>query len=90
MGDSRSLREIRDSPTSLDAIFQSALLEKIEEAAVRLAQSREVMDAREAADFLRISYATFKELAPSLPRHRVSENRLVYRRSELLEWLTKQ
>ncbi len=50
---------------------------------------REVMDAREAADFLRISYDLFKRMAGQgkLPRHAVTERNYVYLRSELLEWL---
>ncbi len=49
---------------------------------------REVMDAREAADFLRISHDLFKRLAPGLPRHAITERNYVYLRSELLEWVS--
>jgi hypothetical protein len=52
-----------------------------------LASGREVMDAKEAADFLRISYSEFKRMAPGLPRHAVTERRYTYLRSELLTWL---
>jgi hypothetical protein len=45
------------------------------------------MNARDAAEFLGMGLAGFNKLAPSLPRHRLSENRYVYLRSELLEWL---
>jgi hypothetical protein len=45
------------------------------------------MDAKEAADFLRISESEFKRMAPGLPRHAVTERRYIYLRSELLTWL---
>jgi hypothetical protein len=46
-----------------------------------------VMDAKEAADFMRISESEFKRMAPGLPRHAVTERRYIYPRSELLTWL---
>ncbi len=46
------------------------------------------MDAKQAADFLRISESEFKRMAPGLPRHAVTERRYIYLRSELLAWLT--
>jgi hypothetical protein len=73
---------------SLDAILEAAILEKVERVAEALAGSREIMDAKEAADFLRISESEFKRLAPSLPRHAVTERRYVYVRSELMRWLS--
>jgi hypothetical protein len=45
---------------------------------------REVMNTRETANYLRMSSATFAKLATTLPRHRLSEQRHVYLRSELL------
>ena len=45
------------------------------------------MDAKEAADFLRIPYSQFKRIAVSIPRHAVTERRYVYYRGELIEWL---
>jgi hypothetical protein len=45
------------------------------------------MDAKQAADFLRISESEFKRMAPGLPRHAVTERRYIYLRSELLTWL---
>lgn len=86
----RTLREIRDKPASLDAILQRVILQKLEEVAVRISESREVMNAQEAADFLRIPYGTFRQLAPELPRHAITEARFVYLRSELLGWLTNE
>lgn len=44
------------------------------------------MDAREAAEFLRLSYEAFRKIAPSVPRHRLGSS-YRYLRSELLEWL---
>jgi hypothetical protein len=45
------------------------------------------MNAKEAADFLRMPYSEFRRLAPHLPRHPVTERRYVYHRKELLEWV---
>ena len=80
------VRDHRD--TSLDTLLEAAILEKVERVAAALASGREVMDAKEAADFLRISESEFKRMAPGLPRHAVTERRYIYLRSELLAWLT--
>jgi hypothetical protein len=61
--------------------------ERFMESGSGLSAPREVMNAREAADFLRVSYPVFRRGAPSLPRHRITERRFVYLRSELLESL---
>ena len=45
------------------------------------------MDSREAAQFLGLPYASFREIAPGLPRHAVTPARFVYLRRELLGWL---
>ena len=82
----RVVRGQRD--TSLDTLLEAAILEKVERAAEAPASGREVMDAKEAADFLRISESEFKRMAPGLPRHAVTERRYIYLRSELLAWLT--
>jgi hypothetical protein len=74
--------------TSLDTLLEAAILEKVERVAEVLAGGREVMDAKEAANFLRISESEFKRMAPRLPRHAVTERRYIYLRSELLAWLT--
>lgn len=50
-------------------------------------QGRELMNAREAAEFIRMPYQRFRQIAPLLPRYPISERRYVYRRSELLEWV---
>jgi hypothetical protein len=64
-----------------------ALLDSIELLAESLRTSRELMNANEAADFLRMPYSEFRRLAPYLPRHPVTERRYVYHRKELLEWM---
>ena len=64
-----------------------ALLDSIELLAESLRTSRELMNANEAADFLRVPYSEFRRLAPYLPRHPVTERRYVYHRKELLEWV---
>ena len=63
------------------------LMESIEQPTESLPTYRELMDAKEAADFLRMPYSEFRRLAPYLPRHPVTERRYVYHRKELLEWV---
>ena len=53
-------------------------------------EAKEVMDSKEAAEFLRLPYSSFREIAPTLPRHAVTPQRFVYLRSELLAWLLEQ
>ena len=49
------------------------------------------MDAREAADFLRLSENAFNKLAPSLPRVRIYDRSgYRYLRSDLIEWLRER
>jgi hypothetical protein len=48
------------------------------------------MDAKQAADFLRISESEFKRMASGQPRHAVTERRYIYLRSELRAWLTRR
>ncbi len=73
--------------TSLDTLLEAAILKKVEQVAAALSSGKEVMNAKEAADFLRISESEFKRMAPGLPRHAVTERRYIYLRSELLTWL---
>ena len=72
--------------TSLNILLEAAIPEKVERVAEALASGREVMDAKQAADFWRISESEFKRMAPGLPRHAVTERRYTYLRSELLAW----
>ena len=65
----------------------SLLPESAEQLTDFLHTSRELMNAREAADFLRMPYSEFRRLAPYLPRHPVTERRYLYHRKELLEWV---
>lgn len=48
------------------------------------------MDSEQAAEFLKLPYNSFRELAPNLPRHRVTPARIVYFRRELLTWLANR
>jgi TFIIF-interacting CTD phosphatase-like protein len=64
-----------------------ALLNSTKLHAESVRTSRELMNAQEAAEFLRIPYSEFRRLAPYLPRHPVTERRYVYHRKELLEWV---
>lgn len=44
------------------------------------------MDSEEAAMFLGLPYSSFREIAPSLPRHAITPARFGYLRRELLAW----
>ena len=44
------------------------------------------MTSEQAAKFLGLPYTSFRELAPSLPRHAITPARFGYLRRELLEW----
>jgi len=68
-------------------VSDPTLLERIEQLTESLHTSRELLNAKEAADFLRMPYSEFRRLAPYLPRHPVTERRYIYHRKELLEWV---
>ena len=44
------------------------------------------MTSEEAAEFLGLPYSSFREIAPSLPRHTITPARFGYLRRELLAW----
>jgi hypothetical protein len=44
------------------------------------------MDSHQAAEFLGLPYSSFREIAPSLPRHAITPARFGYLRRELLAW----
>jgi hypothetical protein len=44
------------------------------------------MSSEEAATFLGLPYSSFREIAPSLPRHAITPARFGYLRRELLMW----
>jgi hypothetical protein len=44
------------------------------------------MNSEEAAEFLGLPYSSFREIAPSLPRHAITPARYGYLRRELMEW----
>jgi hypothetical protein len=48
------------------------------------------MSSEEAADFLGLPYSSFREIAPSLPRHAITPARFGYLRRELLAWGRKR
>lgn len=48
------------------------------------------MTAREAAEYLSLSYNQFRALAPSVPRHRVGYKGYRYYQPEQREWLLEQ
>jgi hypothetical protein len=75
---------------SLDEVLEEAILARVRELGERLAEEREVMSPQEAADFLHISLASFKRIAPTLPRCPVTERCFVYLREDLMEWLRER
>jgi hypothetical protein len=84
------------------ATLEELLAERIASEAVRIAEQRireivslEILDpdevygfmgSEEAAEFLGLPYSSFREIAPSLPRHAITPARLGYLRRELLAW----
>ncbi len=74
---------------AVPASSQEALLaERIAAETRRSPYDREVMNAEEAADFLRLSPTAFRRLAPALPRCQIYERSgYRYLRSDLLSWL---
>jgi hypothetical protein len=84
------------------ATLEELLAERIAAEAARIAEDRiralfavtafdpdEVhgfMGSEEAADFLGLPYSSFREIAPSLPRHAITPARFGYLRQELLAW----
>ena len=44
------------------------------------------MTSEEAAEFLSLPYSSFREIAPTLPRHAITPARFGYLRRELLAW----
>jgi hypothetical protein len=54
-------------------------------------EGREVMDAKQAAEFMGMGEGAFRSLSPSLPRVRIHESgRYRYLRSDLLAWLEER
>ena len=91
---------------STSSSLEELLAERIASEAARIAEERiremftvtefdpdEVygpMTSEAAADFLGLPYSSFREIAPSLPRHAVTPHRFVYLRRELLTWLSER
>jgi hypothetical protein len=48
------------------------------------------MNSEEAAEFMGLPYSSFREIAPSLPRHAITPARFGYLRRELLAWGKEQ
>jgi hypothetical protein len=84
------------------ATLEELLAERIASEAVRIAEQRireivslEILDpdevygfmgSEEAAEFLGLPYSSFREIAPSLPRHAITPACFGYLRRELLAW----
>lgn len=79
----------RPNPKTTAEIVAAAILDEVEHMARSLENSREVMNTKEAAEFLRMDISEFRRLsaAGQIPRHQISERRFLYVRSELLSWL---
>ncbi len=71
----------------IEEVLEEAVLEKVERILEEASRSKEILDSKETAEFLRLPYSTFKRIAPGLPRHPVTEQRFVYHRGELIEWV---
>jgi len=65
----------------------AAVAERVQELREESERGPEVMRASEAAEFLSMSRQAFNKIAPELPRSRISNNRFVYLRKDLLSWL---
>ncbi len=95
MGDTRNLlweTSNRESGNRVEKVLAAAVLEKVEDLVEDAARSREVMDAKEAAQFLRLSPSEFRKLAAAgvIPRHPVNGKSYRYLRGELLEWVRRR
>ena len=95
MGDTRNLlweTSNRESGNRVEKVLAAAVLEKVEDLVEDAARSREVMDAKEAAEFLRLSPSEFRKLAAAgvIPRHPVNGKSYRYLRGELLEWVRRR
>ena len=95
MGDTRNLlweTSNRESGNRVEKVLAAAVLEKLEDLVEDAARSREVMDAKEAAEFLRLSPSEFRKLAAAgvIPRHPVNGKSYRYLRGELLEWVRRR
>jgi hypothetical protein len=84
---------------SLDDFFRAAIREAVREVArdavkdavkelvARAESEKDVFSAREAAEFVCMSYDAFKRVASTIERVQISEHRYVYLRKDLLAWL---
>ena len=81
-----------ESGNRVEKVLAAAFLEKLEDLVEDAARSREVMDAKQAAEFLRLSPSEFRKLAAAgvLPRHPVNGKSYRYLRGELLEWVRRR
>ena len=82
----------RESGDRVEKALAAAVLEKLEYLVEDAARSREVMDAKEAAEFLRLSPSEFRKLAAAgvIPRHPINWKSYRYLRGELLEWVRRR
>jgi excisionase family DNA binding protein len=95
VGDTRNLlweTSNRESGNRVEKVLAAAVLETVEDLVEDAARSREVMDAKQAAEFLRLSPSEFRKLAAAgvIPRHPVNGKSYRYLRGELLEWVRRR
>lgn len=77
-------KQIREAVREVAA---QAVKDAMKELALATQGEKDVFNAKEAAEFLRISYESFKRFAPEVDRIAISEHRYVYLREDLLAWL---
>ena len=82
----------RESGDRIEKVLAAAVLEKLEDLVEDAARSREVVDAKEAAEFLRLSPSEFRKFAAAgvIPRHPVNGKSYRYLHGELLEWVRRR
>ena len=66
------------------------LVEKAPALVDALGLSDRWLDAREAAEYLGLTYDQFRAYAPSMPRHNIGERSYRYYQPELREWLLER
>lgn len=65
----------------------TGLVAALERLAGQMAEQRAWMDSKEAAEFIGMPLDEFKRIAPTLPRHKITDRRYRYYAPELTEWL---
>lgn len=92
----RTLEEARDALRGYEVTALAGVAAALAEAAESLARTtrelhemrcEEWMDADQMRSYLRRTPKQWERIAPTLPRHYVTERRILYNRREIDEWL---